>query len=80
MSFGRDDLLKLLGLLDVTVEDEIDCAEFLQRAAWFVEHYDPQEPAPEGCEALVQHLRVCPECLEEFRFLYDALRAARDPE
>jgi hypothetical protein len=78
VTYDRDDLLKLLHLLDVTATDEIDCDEFLHRAAGFVERYDPDDGeariGPEHA-ALVQHLKVCPECLEELRALYAALRA-----
>ncbi len=77
MTFTRDDLLKLLNLIDLTVDDEIDCTEFLHRAASFVEQYEPGRPLPPGHEDVVRHLKICPECLEEFRHLYQALRAER---
>ncbi len=75
MTFTRDDLLRLLQLLDITAVDEIDCTEFLHRAAGFVERYEPGGAHPPGYEDVVQHLKACPECLEEFQALYAALRA-----
>jgi len=76
MTVRRDDLLRLLGLLDVTEAEEIDCAEFLERVAAFVERMGPDGTPPSGHEDLVQHLKICPECLEECQAL---LRALREP-
>jgi len=75
MNWTPDDLAKLLGLLDVTETEEIDCAEFLHRIAAYVESLGPSGAPPEGTSAVVQHLRVCPECCEEFLALREALRA-----
>jgi len=70
MSLSSEDFTKLLRVLDVTKVQEIDCAEFSSRVAGFVERFGPQLVPPHGYEALIQHLEVCPECLEEFEALY----------
>ena len=75
MTFERDDLQKLLQLVDITSPAEIDCDEFLCRVAGFLERLGPDGAPPPGFEAVVHHLRICPECLEEFEALYEALRA-----
>jgi hypothetical protein len=70
MSFTRDDLLKLLEMIEVTTAEEIDCDEFLERVGAYVERLDPDAEPPPGYEDVVQHLRICPECLEELEALY----------
>ena len=74
MSFTRDDLENLLRLVEVTSAEEIDCTEFLHRVSGFLERLGPDGTPPAGCESVVQHLRICPECLEEFGALFRALR------
>jgi len=73
MTLSRANLLKLLELIDVTSAEEIDCSEFLHRVAGYIERLGPDGTPPPGYEDVVQHLRICPECLEEFEALYRAL-------
>lgn len=75
MTLDRVELLALLKLVDVTEPQEIDCSELLHRIAAFVEGFDAAGAPPPQYEDVVQHLRVCPECLEEFEVL---LRMYRD--
>lgn len=74
MNLSREDLSKLLQLIDVTALDEIDCSELLHRLAAYIERLGPDERAPLGFEDVVQHLCVCPECFEEFEALHRVLR------
>jgi len=74
MTLGRDDLLSMLELVDITQADEIDCGEFLARVSGYLERLGPDGTPPPGHEEVVQHLRVCPECLQEFEALYAAWR------
>lgn len=73
MSFTQDELRKLLELVDITQDDEIDCDELLARVGGYLERLGPDGTPPPGYEDVVQHLRVCPECFEEFEALYRAL-------
>ena len=73
MSVSRDELRKLLELVDVTRDQEIDCSELLDRLAGYIERFEPDGPPPPGYEDVLQHLRVCAECFEEFEALYRAL-------
>lgn len=77
MRLDRADLLKLLNLVGITRVEEIDCSEFLHRVAGFLERLGPTGEPPQGYDDVIQHLRVCPECLEEFEALYEELRAER---
>jgi len=73
MSLRREDLRKLLDLLHVTEEHEIDCTELLSRLAGYLERLGADGTPPPGYEDVIQHLRICPECFEEFEALYRAL-------
>ena len=74
MKMGREELLALLRLVDITEVEEIDCGEFLERVGAYLEGLAPDGTPPPGSEDVIHHLRTCPECLEEFEALYRALR------
>lgn len=74
MSMRLDELRRLLHLLDITAVDEIDCTEFMHRVGAYTEQIEAGRVPPPGFEAVTQHLRVCPECVEEFEAMYRALR------
>lgn len=78
MKATREELLALLQLVDITRSQEIDCDEFLARVAGFIERLGPKGSLPKGYEEVVHHLRVCPECLEEYEALYEAWWAEQD--
>lgn len=73
-----NDLHRLLRWLDLTADEEIDCEEFLARAAGVVERLAPDRPLPKGAAAVLHHLRVCPECDEEFQAMLRVLRQEDD--
>ena len=74
MKFSPEELRCLLELLDITDAEEIDCGEFLDRVAGYLERLGPGGTPPPGCESIVHHLRICPECTEEFDALYRAFQ------
>ena len=74
-----DDLRRLLRWLDLTAFDEIDCEEFLARVAGVVEQLAPDQELPPGAAAVLHHLRVCPECDEEFQAILRVLRLPGEP-
>lgn len=78
MRLERKDLETLMRLIDVTDADEIDCEEFLARIAAYLERLGEDGVPPHGSESVVQHLRVCPECLEEVEALHEGLRRSRE--
>jgi len=78
MRLNRERLLELLALIERTQEHELDCDAFLQRLPAYLEQRELMADASTLDAAyaeLLQHLRVCPECLEEFEAL---LRARGD--
>lgn len=75
MNINRDELLALAGLLGITKPEEINCEEFLALTPGYLERLREQEPAEiEGYHSFLHHLKLCPECQEEFGALCEALR------
>lgn len=75
MSTAVERLTALLRRILATEPHEIDCDEFLARAAQFLESLETEREQPPELDAVVQHLDVCPECREEFEALIRATEA-----
>lgn len=72
MKLTPDQLAELARLAHATADEEIDCAELLDRIAEFL-HASPERRADEArLRQVAQHLQVCPECREEFLALIRA--------
>lgn len=65
-------LLTLARAVADTAREEIDCDTFLDRAALYLERQRGRDLTPEMA-AVEQHLRVCPECYEEYQILKQAV-------
>ena len=74
MKIRHDELVALLRLVNITNAEEIDCDEFLSRVSRYVEDMMNSPDAPQGHDQLLHHLKVCPECLEEFEAFCAAVR------
>ena len=61
-----------------TVSDEISCDELLNRISAYVERAAAGAADPSLIKAVDDHLRICPECTEEYDALLKAL--GQDPE
>jgi len=72
MKLDADQLRRLAGWIAATREDEIDCDELLARVPALLERRAAGGDDVEQDVALLQHLRVCPECLEEIEALLEA--------
>ena len=79
MSLRREDLDRLLEVLGVTESEELDCTEFLDRVAGYVEWLEAGGEPPAEHRKIAQHLLVCPECLEEYEALYRAVHGDEPP-
>ncbi len=71
----RPDWRKLLQWLERTSAEEIDCDQFLARAAGLAELLRDAGRLPADAAPALQHLTVCPECEEEFEALRRAVQA-----
>ena len=67
-----DILKRLAALVEATADDEINCEVFLDRVARFLEMQDKPETLDPSLQEVAQHLRACPECLEEYDALLEA--------
>lgn len=67
--------LDLLMAIAETVETEIDCEQFLDRVAGYLEHLEADVQPDRELLEVASHLRNCPECREEFEALLDHLRS-----
>lgn len=69
MSRNAVELEKLRQWLAQTAFEEIDCEDFLHRVAGLIERVQAGGSLPKKDAELLQHLRVCPECTEEYEML-----------
>ena len=65
----RAQLEDLLRAVAVTAPEEIDCDEFLARVGAYLEGLERTGGHPPELEQVSHHLKVCPECREEFEAL-----------
>jgi len=68
-----DEQLAALGrILSETTDQEIDCAEVLHRVAPLLKALCDRADLSTHLQQVEQHLRICPECREEFVALIKA--------
>jgi hypothetical protein len=72
MQSTRNRLRELLRAVQATEPDELDCDEFLARAAPLLDAIAADRALSRELRPVAQHLRVCPECKEEFEMLLRA--------
>jgi len=73
-----DKLTDLARIVSNTAATEIDCREMLNRFAAYVQACTQRKEITDALRQVSQHLRICPECVEELAAL---LRAEGiDPE
>lgn len=56
-----------------TVHDEISCEQLLDRLGAYVEHRGDPKALPPLLKAVEEHLRICPECMQEYQALLAAI-------
>ena len=69
MNPNREQLVELARVLAETASHEINCEEVLDRIASYLEAHIAGQPLPTELSLVAQHLRVCPECHEQFQAL-----------
>jgi predicted anti-sigma-YlaC factor YlaD len=71
-------LSKLLRMLALTKERELTCSEVNELLDYYLELEQSGENVKALMPTMTQHLRICPECVEE----YEALRQiiGKEPE
>ena len=73
MKITRAQLQTLMDLIDITTKQELNCEEFLARLPAYLERLRVEPLTVRGHEPLILHLKICPECLEEFEALVEAM-------
>ena len=75
MNIQDEELRALLGLLGMTNAQELNCEEFLSQTPGYLEMLRDRAPKEiQGYQGFLHHLKICPECQEEFDILCVALR------
>ncbi len=69
----REQLVILAEQLAETAAEEIDCEAVLSCVSAYLEIAEASKTLPPELDAVAQHLKVCPECLEEYQALVRAL-------
>lgn len=65
-------LAELTRILKATADEEINCAEFLDQIAPYVQALTNSADMAKEFQQIAQHLAVCPECQQEFTALLKA--------
>ena len=74
MPLSKQEIDRLLRLVGLTEDVEINCEQYLALVAEFAEQQLTGKSIHEGLKAVEQHLSVCAECRDE----YEALRRTLD--
>lgn len=74
MPLNKNEIEKLMRLVGLTRENEINCDRCLADIAEFAEHELAGKSIPEGLRAVEHHLSICAECQEEYESLQRALK------
>lgn len=64
----------LTELVSGTQERELDCEEVLPHLATWAERILSGKSIDDADPAILHHLKICPECAEEFRVLTDVMK------
>jgi hypothetical protein len=75
MSLSKQEIDRLMRMIGLTNEHEIDCECCLARVSEFAERELAGQSIPAALEAVEHHLSLCAECCEEYQAL---LRAIKD--
>lgn len=74
MTLSPEQMDRLMQLLGLTRDVELNCNECLEQVSEYADCELRGKSIPEALRAVEEHLRICGECREE----YEALRQALD--
>jgi len=66
MALTTEQIHKLMGLIGITQDEELDCNQCLDVVAEFAECQLTGVPIPTALRAVQHHLDICAECREEY--------------
>ena len=73
MTLGDEEYRELARALLATRPEEIDCDQWLDRVGMYLDLTEAGRPIPESLRPVEEHLRLCPECAEEYAAMREAL-------
>lgn len=73
MTLGNEEYRELARALLATCPDEIDCEQWLNRVGLYLDLVEAGRPIPDALRPVEAHLRLCPDCAEEFAAMREAL-------
>jgi hypothetical protein len=74
MTLGNEEYRELARALLATRPDEIDCERWLDSVGTYLDLIEAGRPIPESLRPVEEHLRLCPDCAEEYAVMREALR------
>ena len=78
MTLGNEECRELARALLATRPEELDCDEWLDRVGLYLDLVEAGRPVPESLRPVEEHLRLCPECAEEYAAMREALSELDD--
>ena len=78
MKLTAKEIDRLMQLIGVTNDQEIDCGQCHAVIAEFAELQLTGQSIPEGLEVAKHHLSICTDCSEEYELLQKALQSMID--
>ncbi len=73
MTLGNEEYRDLARALLATRPEEIDCEQWLDSVGIYLDLIEAGRPIPESLRAVEEHLRLCPDCAEEYAAMREAL-------
>ncbi len=73
MTLGDEEYRELARALLATWPDEIDCERWLEGVGMYLDLVEAGRPIPESLRPIEGHLRLCPDCAEEYASMREAL-------
>ena len=73
MTLGNEEYRELARALLATCPDEIDCERWLDSVGMYLDLVGAGQPIPESLRPVEEHLRLCPDCAEEYAVMREAL-------
>ena len=79
MPLSNDQIASLLGMVNASESDELDCDGCFARVAEFAEAELANREIPDALKAVQTHIRQCTCCKDEYNALLDGLREIEEP-
>ena len=73
MTLGERGVSRAARALLATRPEEIDCDQWLDSVGMYLDLIEAGRPIPESLRPVEEHLRLCPDCAEEYAAMREAL-------